>query len=150
MIRRIDTWIGTKLFHPPIIWLCQRSGMTQWAVSAYAWMAAAFTLVVRVREGEIGFAIAATLMAVISTVSAALWPDMRRRPALWFRLFIWGMVLIDVVGRAVGPARPTNDPLIWRIAWDVFGLIGEYAKTITTIPPRKRREHGRAGKEAFS
>ena len=149
-MRRLDLWIGTRLFHPPIIWLCQHTGMTQWAVSAYAWMAAAFTLVVRIREGEIGLAIAAAIMAVISTISAALWPDMRRRPALWFRVFIWGMVVIDVVNRATGSARPAHDPLAWRLAWDAFGLIGEYAKTITTVPPRKRRQRAPAAKEAFS
>ena len=51
-MRKLDLWIGTRLFHPPIIWLCQRTGMTQWAVSAYAWMAAAFTLVVRIRKAR--------------------------------------------------------------------------------------------------
>ncbi len=76
---------------------------------------------------------------------------MRRRPALWFRVFIWGMVVIDVVNGATGSARPAHDPLAWRLAWDAFGLIGEYAKTITTVPPRKRRQRASAAKkQAFS
>ena len=148
MIHRIDTWLGTRVFHPPIIWLCQRTGMTQWAISAYAWMAAAFTLVARIREGEIGFAIAATLMAVISTVSAALWPNMRRRPALWFRVFIWALAMLDIVGRADG-AGQSGGAFAWSLVWDAFALIGEYAKTIAIIPPRKRRERAPAGKEAL-
>jgi hypothetical protein len=149
MIRRLDAWIGLRLFHPPIIWLCQRAGMTQYAVAAYAWMAAALTLVVRIRSGDVVFAIVATLIAVLSTVSAALWPDMRRHRSLWFRVFIWALVLLDLVDRTVGNVRP-GDPFVWRLAWDAFGLIGEYAKTIVTIPPRRRRERATKAQEAFS
>jgi hypothetical protein len=138
MIRRIDYWIGTRLFHPPIVWLCQRTGMTQHAVSAYAWMAAAFTLVARIGHGELGFAIVATLLAVTSTISAAVVPDMRRRPSLYFRVFIWALVLIDIADRAAGD--PTHRKwFVWALLWDVLGLTGEYAKTIKTIPPLQDR-----------
>ena len=148
MIRRLDYWIGTWLFHPPIIWLCQRTGMTQYAVAAYAWMAAAFTLITRIGQHDVIYAVVATLIAVLSTVSAALRPDMRRRPSLWFRLFIWAMVLLDAADHATGHVR-SNDPMAWRLAWDALGLIGEYAKTIYTIPPRKRRERTMRAREAF-
>lgn len=148
MIRRVDFWIGTRLFHPPIIWLCQRARISQYAVAAYAWMAAAFTLVARIRAGEVWFAVVVSIIAVISTLSAALAPDMRRRPSLWFRVFIWALALLDTADLAIGNVRP-GDPFAWRIAWDAFGLIGEYAKTITIIPPRKRRERTPAATERY-
>lgn len=143
MISRMDAWIGIRLFHPPIIWLCQRVGMSQYAVAAYAWLAATFTLVARMRTdgfGEILMTILISLLAVTSTVVTALYPDTPRRPSLAFRIVIWAFVVIDILhiyqqyqnGREVHPG--------WGCVWDVLALIGEYAKTISTIPPRKRRE----------
>lgn len=145
MIRRIDYWIGTKLFHPPIIWLCQRTGMSQWAIASYAWMVGGFSLLMQIRifgpGSNVLFAILAIFVAVAATLAAALIPDIPRRPSAYFRFFIWFVTAIGLADLVVWPSY-ANAHLMWGFAWDLCGLIAEYAKTIATIPPRtlpKRR-----------
>jgi hypothetical protein len=142
MIRSLDYWIGTRLFHPPIIWICQRSGATQWAIASYAWMMASFTLVMRARFvmnlNEVVFTAATSLIAIGVTLAAALIPDTPRQPSFPFRCFIWFLALMDVADMAFGRPRHGEVAVWWGLVWEVFALIGEYAKTIRTIPPRRR------------
>ncbi|WP_454887424.1 hypothetical protein [Sphingomonas oryzagri] len=153
MIRRIDYWIGRRLFHPPIIWICQRAGMTQWAVAAYAWLAATFTLVMRARFNQIGdivFTVLVSLMALLQTVATALLPDMPRRPSFGWRSFVWIITAVNLLDLALRHGVARDVEWQWAVAWDVLALTAEYAKTITTIPPRKRREGRVAARRAFS
>jgi hypothetical protein len=150
---RLDAWIGTRLFHPPIIWLCQRTGRTQYAVAAYAWLAATFTLVATLKSssvGEIAVTVLISALAVITTVGTALNPDMPRRPSFHFRVFIWTITILNVLDFIVRKTTAGSVGSGWSGAWDAFALTGEYAKTIVTIPPRKRRERAPAVEEAFS
>jgi hypothetical protein len=153
VIRRLDFWIGTRLFHPPVIWLCQRTGMTQYAVAAYAWLAATFTLVATLKSssaGEIAVTVLISALAVITTVGTALYPDMPRRPSLTFRVFIWVITIINALDLICRYSAGGSGGSGWGGAWDAFALVGEYAKTIVTIPPRKRREPSTKAREAFS
>jgi hypothetical protein len=152
MIRRVDFWIGTHLFHPPIIWLCQRTGMTQYAFAGYAWLAAIFTLVADMRTGNAGdvvWSVVISLLAVFNTVLTAINPDMPRRPSFTVRMFIWAVAAIGAVDLLAHYRMTGEVKADWGLAWDAFALTAEYAKTIATIPPRKRRERAPAGKEAF-
>lgn len=143
MIRAIDNWIGTRLFHPPIIWLCQRAGMTQYAVARYGWMLAAWTLVMRISfEGVGDWIVSALILAVtvLETWRAAATPDAPTGRSDGLRLIILLFAAIDIGTLLFVTARSGFPGLGWSHAWDLFALTAEYAKTIRTIPPRKRKE----------
>ena len=148
MLNRLDTWIGRELMHPPIIWFCRRTGMTQRAVSRYAWMLAAWTLVMRISFDGIGnrlFAVLVILMTVRETAIAAIAPDRPAVPIGFLRRAIVLLTVFDIATLTVVTARHGFPGLHWGLAWDLFALVAEYAKTIDTIPPRriKEREPGR-------
>jgi hypothetical protein len=117
--------------------------MTQYAVAAYAWLAATFTLVATLKSstaGEIAVTVLISALAVITTVGTALYPDMPRRPSLHFRVFIWVIAILNVLDLIWRYSAVGSGGSGWAAAWDAFALIGEYAKTIVTIPPRQRRK----------
>ena len=140
MLNRLDAWIGRELMHPPITWFCQRTGMTQRAVSRYAWMLAAWTLVMRIGFDGIGnwlFAVLVILMTVRETAIAAIAPDRAAAPIGFLRRAIVLLTVFDIVTLTVVTARHGFPGLHWGLAWDLFALVAEYAKTIDTIPPRR-------------
>ena len=140
MIRRVDFWIATHVFHPPIIWLCQRTGMTQYAVASYAWLAAIFTFIADMRTagvGDIVWSVIISVLAIVNTAVSALYPDMPRRPSFPIRMFIWAIAALGAVDLFAHYQTAGEFKGLWGIAWDIFALIAEYAKTIDTIPPRK-------------
>jgi hypothetical protein len=140
MIRRIDQWIGTRLFHPPIIWLCQWTGITQYAVARYGWMLAAWTLVMRISFEGFGNRVFSLLIIVVTfleTWRAAMMPDAPTHRTDAFRLIILIFAVFDIMRLAVVTSQAGFPGFNWNHAWDLFALIAEYAKTIQTIPPRK-------------
>ena len=65
MLTAIDRWISRKLMQPMVIGLCQRWGMTQYAVARYAWMLAMWTLVMRISfEGIANWLFAARVIGM--------------------------------------------------------------------------------------
>ncbi len=148
MIRRLDLWIGTRLFHPPIIWLCQRIGMTQFAVARYCWMLAAWTLVMRISFEGVGdwiFSVLIVLVTVLETWRAAVMPNVPSQRTDGLRINILLFAIFDVGMLIVVSARHGFPGFRWGHAWDLFALTAEYAKTIRTIPPRKRQQNRAAG-----
>jgi hypothetical protein len=140
MIRRIDHWIGSRLFHPPIIWLCQRTGMTQFAVARYGWMLAAWTLVMRISFEGVGdwiFSALIILVTLVETWRAAVMPNSPARRNDGLRIIVLLFAAFDVSTLVFVSARYGFPGFHWGHAWDLFALTAEYAKTIRTIPPRK-------------
>lgn len=142
LIRRLDHWIGTRLFHPPIIWSCQRTGMTQHAIARYAWMAATLTFVARIGSGPhstgtgyVIFAIVSGLVITLGTAILANWPTW---PFFPMRILLWTIGLLQVA--AILRWRHVTTEQYWEICWELFALTAEYAKTIDTVPPVSRRE----------
>jgi|GEM_PF-1024638 len=151
MLRRFDRWFGQGIMHPPIIWFCQRTGMTQFAVTRYAWMLAAWTLVMRISFEGIGdwiFSALVVIVTVLETWRAAVMPDAPTRRNDGLRIIILLFALFDVGLLVFLSARYGFHGFSWGHAWDLFALIAEYAKTIRTIPPRKAREKAPARGEA--
>lgn len=151
MISRLDHWIGTRLFHPPIIWLCQRTGMTQFAVARYGWMLAAWTLVMRIGFEGIGDWIFSALILVVTLIEtwrAAVMPNAPTRRSDGLRIIILLFAAFDLGWLVVVSARHGFPGFRWGHAWDLFALTAEYAKTIRTIPPRNVR--ARAGRSTQS
>ena len=148
MIRRLDAWIGTKLFHPPIIWLCQRTGMSQFAVARYGWMLAAWTLVMRISFEGVGdwiFSALVILVTVLETWRAAVMPNSPSRRSDGLRVIILLFAMFDVGLLVVESARSGFPGFHWGHAWDLFALTAEYAKTVRTIPPREAQKRQAAG-----
>jgi hypothetical protein len=140
MLKRFDHWLGKEIFQPPIIWLCQRTGMTQFAVARYGWMLAAWTLVMRISFEGVGdwvFAALILIVTVLETWRAAVMPNAPSRGNSGLRFIILIFTAIDIGTLVYTSARHGFPGFSWRHAWDLFALIAEYAKTIGTIPPRK-------------
>ena len=140
MLTEFDAWFGRAMMHPPIVWLCQRTGSSQYAIASYAWMLAAWTLIMRLTFngfGEWVWAILIVVVALFETSFAATNPDRPRPSSAGLRMLVLVFVLIDLIQFAIHSEHNGFHGFNWGHAWDIFALIGEYAKTIRTIPPRK-------------
>ncbi len=140
MLMKIDAWFGRAIMHPPIIWLCQRTGSSQYAIASYAWMLAAWTLIMRVTFDGVGdwiWAVLIVAVALFETAQAALYPDRPRRSSAGLRLIVLAFVAVDLVEFLIRTRHSGFTGFNWGHAWDIFALVGEYAKTIRTIPPRQ-------------
>lgn len=153
MLVRLDRWFGEEIMQPPIIWLCQRTGMTQRAVYRYGWMLATWTLVMRISFQGIGdwvFSVLAIVFTVMETARAAFMPDAPAPRSDFLRRLVLLLTIYDIVRIAAATGQHRFHGLNWSHAWDLFALIAEYAKTIDTIPPRRTREKaGRNGRSAI-
>jgi hypothetical protein len=104
MLTAIDQWIGRKLMQPVIIGLCQRSGMTQYAVARYALMLAMWTLIMRISFEGVGnwlFAVLVIGMSVWETIQAATRPNMPMRSNEPLRKVYRGLSLLQL-GSSLG------------------------------------------------
>lgn len=138
-LRLADAWIGTKLFHPPIIWLCQRTGMSQYAIYRYLWWVAALWLVWKDDHSSKANTAFLAVFALVRTLSVGISINRPARPEGWVRILFFGFLAYDVIGAASGRGGATAQGL-----GDLLVLAAEYAATITTIPPQKKREDRRA------
>lgn len=137
-MKRIDAWIGRTLFHPPIILLCQRTGMTQYAVYRYIWWLAALSALARGSNTAWWWQAFIVMLAICTTISAGLTPDRPRDGSASMRgLFLATLTLnllgvgMDIDGSALATAQT------------IALLSAEYALTIRTFPPRSTREKKR-------
>jgi len=128
LIAKLDHWIGSTLFVPPIIKLCQLTRQSQFAVSHLFWFIAALD----------GFYRAETLfssilwggMSLLMMFTASQRADRPTASFMFFRML--GLVFLGfglVKGVATGEWAGSE---FW-----IFVLIAEYASTIRTIPPRE-------------
>lgn len=130
MIRRIDLFLGKRVFVPVVIWICQRAGVSQWRFANYARMAAYWLLIWVVRESAWGWTLVVGALAVGETMIAALWPDYERETnGAWWRVLVVAIMVFDAIAAAFG----------WLAFWLII-LAAEYALTIKTIPPRETKE----------
>ena len=151
MLTAIDQWIGRKLMQPVIIGLCQRSGMTQYAVARYAWMLAMWTLIMRISFEGVGnwlFAVLVIGMSVWETIQAATRPNMPMRSNEPLRKVILIFAAFDALTLAVRSYTEGFHGFSLGQAWDMCALTAEYAKTITTIPPKQSRTSSRRHQRA--
>lgn len=123
---KIDHWIGTTLFVPPIIKFCQLTRQSQFAVSRLFWFIAAMD----------GFYRAETLfgsllwggLSIVMMISAVRRADSPTASFMFFRLLAIILLTMDVVKGFV-----TNE---WAgIEFWILVLLAEYAAIIRTIPP---------------
>lgn len=146
MISRFDAWIGKHLFVPPIVRWCQFTGMTQHAVASYcSWISGLVWLwCVDISDSWfLWFLYGIMVLAVIfNTIRAGMTPDTPSRPMPWLRKFIEVWLVIDLsLGVAVLVVDGHAGALLhWTTPFWLLILIGEWASTITTIPPKEVKE----------
>jgi hypothetical protein len=128
---KLDHWIGSTLFVPLIIKLCQLTRQSQFAVSRLFWFIAALD----------GFYRAETLfwsilwggMSVLMMITASQRADRPTASFMFFRMLSLVFLGFGLVkGATTGEWAGTE---FW-----VLVLIAEYAATIRTIPPRETRK----------
>lgn len=140
MIARFDAWLGRTMFHPPIIWICQMTRQTQYALSKLIWFGVALYMFSKA-EGALGN-IFFGAVAFVAAVRAGAAADEEESSFRWLRMFIFSLMALDVIANiALG-----RSPLTGTNAANVAMLFAEYACTIKTIPPRRKRERKASGK----
>lgn len=147
-LRRLDAWIGLRVFHPPIIWLCQRTGMTQWAFYRYGWWIAALWCVWDDDRSSTVWTVMVVIGALIRTFSAGLSLNLPAQPLFFIRLALilgGGLVLLFELAGQYSLTEFAD-----QLGWDVVALAAEYAATISTIPPRRKRERKTSSREAWA
>lgn len=137
-MRRLDAWVGKTLFHPPIILLCQMTGMTQFAVYRYIWWVVALSWLARDSDASWWWQAFIIAFTLIRTLSAGLSPDRPRDGSLFLRVLFLATLPLNLLGTVLtGNLFPS--------AQTIALLFAEYALTIRTIPPcptgeQKRRQ----------
>lgn len=143
MIHRLDAWIGLRLFHPPIIWLCQRTGMTQWAFYRYLWWVFALWAVWRDPRDSVIGTVWIVGFALLRTLNAGLALNTPVRSSLLVRGIIYALLAIILI-------PPISQRDIEGALMQLVILTAEYAATISTIPPRRQRERMASSREAWA
>ncbi len=133
-MRRFDAWIGKTLFHPIIIAVCHLTRQTQYAVHHALWFFAACHTTYFAQGSSWGWVAFLWLWVLTSFIVAAFAPDMEARPSGFMRGAFW---ICFVIGVATDSARGSIDDGTVRA---LLILFAEYAATIKTLPPRKRKE----------
>lgn len=144
MLQAIDRWVGKTLFVPPIVRLCQRTKMTQYAVSAYAEFAGALLMVWA--GPELWVQIIFGVIATADMVRAGLFPNLPLSAPAWgWRILQMTMLVVDVGLWLDGDATRKG----WAGFW-LLVLTASYALTIKTIPPLETKERKPSGKLAYA
>ena len=139
---RLDTWLGKALFHPPIISLCHATRQTQYAIHRALWFFAALHATYYDSHGGWGWTTFLWMWVIFNFLGAVLVPDMEAKSYGPFRAVFWLLFLINVSGIVV-LGEVSNS--VFR---ELMILFAEYAATIKTIPPRRKRERRTSAKEA--
>lgn len=142
ILSRLDAWLGKTLFHPPIIVACQITRQTQYAMHRALWFFAACHATYYWREWGLAWTVFIWCFALAALASAVVAPD---RPAVsagvmrftWWIIFSLGAVHTLISGEV-------HDATVRAL----IILFAEYAATIKTIPPRRKREQRTSAKEA--
>lgn len=138
-MKRLDFWLGKNLFQPPIILLCQLTGMTQYAVHRYLWWAIVLYMIWRI-DGDDHWLWKTFLLiwGIGHTISAGLAPDRPLEASDFMRRFFVAFLPIETICVLLGkPPSVTLLPI----------LFAEYALTIRIIPPRETKKADVVGRK---
>lgn len=130
MLRRFDTWLGSKLFVPIIIRICQATGITQLRFFVLTWWVATLWQFYWLTHGFWGYVFVGVCL-LTWTLAAGLNRSLGINDSrYWFRLLV-------IIGTVLDLAIQDK----WQsLAFDVMILAAEYALTIKTIPPKQVKE----------
>ena len=129
-ITRFDTWIGLKLFHPIIIFICQITKQTQYAFSRSLWFM--YWVIYLYYNDSVIWQTIAFVCALGGLIGLGMFPDKPVKSYGWVRLAFWIIFIVNLI--------PTSFISLYTIGITILLLFAEYALTIKTIPPRKKKE----------
>ncbi|KKW93939.1 hypothetical protein YP76_04680 [Sphingobium chungbukense] len=141
-LSRLDAWLGKTLFHPPIILACQLTHQSQHAMSRALWFFACCHATYYIRDDGWGWAVFMWFWTIWAFISATAFADWETRSMGWFRFLIWSLIMLEI------PAMLMAGHIRAAAVRDVIILFAEYAATIKTIPPRRKREAKTRAQEA--
>ena len=142
MLSRLDAWLGKTLFHPPIILACQLTRQTQYAMHKALWFLAACHATYFMPYDSWFWVAVVWFYTIMLFIGATAFADMPSRSWGGFRFILWVFVLLGAVTTILtGEVREAQ----FR---EIMILFAEYAATIRSIPPRKKRERRASAKEA--
>lgn len=132
-MNKLDLWLGKNLFQPPIILLCQLTGITQYAVHRYLWWAIMLYMIWRLDSDDHWLVKTALIIfGIFQTISAGLAPNRPLQDNPFLRRFMIVFTALNFVTAAL-LAKVPNLLLLAM-------LFAEYALTIRTIPPRESKK----------
>lgn len=139
-MKRLDLWLGKNLFQPPVIILCQMTGLTQFAVYRYLWLAVVYYWIWML-DADDHWLIKTVLLIIGAfwTISAGMAPDEPLKPSHWVRRLLVIMALLDSVLGALLDEFP-------NITW-LGVLLAEYALTIKIVPPGETKRLSTIGRK---
>jgi len=143
MLRRIDAWVGLCLFQPPVIWFCQRTGITQWAFYRCGWWIYALWAVWRDEHDSAINTVWLVAFALLRTIGANLSLNRPAPRSLVLRCLCWVVLAFVLL-----PPITRHD--VENAVAQLAVLAAEYATTIAQIPPRKKRERVERRREAWT
>jgi len=127
LFAKIDHWVGSTLFVPPIIKLCQLTHQSQFAVSRLFWFIAALDGFYR--ADSLLWSILWGGVSVVMMITASQRADMPTASFMFFRMLGLALLAFGLLrGMTLGEWAGTE---FW-----VFVLIAEYAATIRNVPPK--------------
>lgn len=140
MIHHLDAWMGKTLFHPIIIRVCQKTGITQYRFALYGWIITLLTILSIRPHGWLGwfFYPIFVLIAVAQMYAVTQWPDHKLESSsdsIGWRILWWACLLLDLKSVFL-----EGDPHFYVPLGDVSALFALYAKTIKTIPPLEEKK----------
>lgn len=136
-IRRLDAWLGSRLFVPVIVRVCQFTKWSQWKFASYTAMT--FWMLAVARDATQPFRWFMSIDAICAfaaVASAGLSPDNpipRSKYEPFFRFFALMLAAYFTLQVFAG-LSPT-----FAVQW-VFAVLYWYAKTIDTIPPAEAKK----------
>lgn len=148
MIGSLATWLGKNLFVPIIIKVCQQTGWSQYKFYNYStWLALVFMFwtyhdatawIVWV------FACMTGVLLAYQTFIAGSTPERKPRVGIFWKEMILIIMLVDtailLLTLSAGTTSHVREFFTENMPWEVFALFGEYARSIDSIPPRKKKE----------
>ncbi|MFX4083693.1 hypothetical protein ACKU27_01170 [Sphingobium yanoikuyae] len=142
ILSRLDAWLGKTLFHPPIILACQLTRQTQYAMNRALWFFVACHATYYAQGESWGFVAFLWSWVLVTFIDATVRPDAPTRSFGVWR-FIWWLLFASGIFTVYATGKLTDGTVRALII-----LFAEYASTIKTIPPRRKREHRASAKEA--
>lgn len=150
-LTRLDHWIGMKIFIPPIIAFCHATRQNQheaagcFNVSAFLLLAYEISQLPPTFPGHIFFAL--FLFFAYNLYRAAFIRGVPYQTSTFFRGIYWTL--------AIGTSWTTLLSAIVGLDYDLYNeffwlliLAGDYASSIGTLPPRKKRDSAKHAKNA--
>ncbi|WP_313229168.1 hypothetical protein [Sphingobium yanoikuyae] len=144
VLSRLDAWLGKTLFHPPIILACQITRQTQYAMNRALWFFAACHATYYAQGENWGVVAIMWAWVLVTFIAATVAPDVPTKSFGVGRFIMW---LLFAMG--VSTACITGELTDGTVRTLII-LFAEYAATIKTIPPRRKREKRASAKEAFN